>query len=661
MSIKLFKRDLKRIFTNFIAAIVIIGVILLPAAYAWFNIAANMDPYANTANIKIGVACEDKGASTDRSGDINAGELLMDKLAQNDSLGWTFVSADEAASGVESGDYYASIVIPENFSKDLLSFLDGEIGSPEIKYYVNEKKNAIAPKVTGTGASTIQTEINQRFKEVATATVAEIIKEKSLEISDDIGQAGGNVNSKLSEVQRTLDGINSSIITAKKTNKQAKAILKRADKSIDNARDANNNVAKHAGKVEFVKAITDLTGGEIDRIDRNIGTIPPVLSSADSTLDVIGKSTHGISRNIDGVKDSVNAITGSAQYELIRLVSNIDEDEVGSFFNSPIEVKARSYYPVENYGSGMTPFYNMLAIWVGGIILIAIIKLVVDDEGFEEELKPSEAYLGRWMLFVFFGILQSLIICLGDIFLLKVQCEHPVLFCLAGVWASIVYVSIIFTLATSFRHIGKALAVLLVILQIPGSGGTFPVEMTGSFFRIIHPLLPFKYAITATRDAIAGLYGNTYIVNMAILVIYLALAMFTGLVLRLGLININSLFDNSLAKTGMMATEHNSRGYDFAGVRAITRAVTTDEETAEKLKKSIETFESSYKLRARRGVLSLLAVPQVLMIMMFMIDKGKMFMLIGWIVTLIVISVYLIVLEFIHHRNLQIMGGERDA
>lgn len=138
---------------------------------------------------------------------------------------------------------------------------------------------------------------------------------------------------------------------------------------------------------------------------------------------------------------------------------------------------------MKNYGSGMAPFYTNLAIWVGGIVLIAILKLEVDRDKKIPSFRPVSGFFGRWLLFVFIGVFQGLIVCAGDIWLLKIQCKHPAAMLAAGMLCSFVYVTIIYVLSLTFKHIGKALAVILVILQIPGSSGTFPVEMTPAFSR----------------------------------------------------------------------------------------------------------------------------------------------------------------------------------
>ena len=153
----IFKRDVRRLCQNRFALIVTIGIIIIPSLYAWFNIGANYDPYSNTKDIRVAVSNEDKGTRNTVSGELNAGDEIIKNLKENDQLGWTFVDKDKAVEGVKSGKYYAAIIIPDDFSARLTDFLSGKIEKSEIVYYVNEKKNAIAPKITDTGAQTTPT------------------------------------------------------------------------------------------------------------------------------------------------------------------------------------------------------------------------------------------------------------------------------------------------------------------------------------------------------------------------------------------------------------------------------------------------------------------------------------------------------------------------
>ena len=150
---QVFRRDVTRLFRVRKAWIIVVGVLVTPALYAWFNVNAFWDPYANTANIRVAVVDLDEGADSELTGPLDIGAQIVEQLEENDQLGWVFMDEEQAQNAVRSGAAYAAIVIPADFSEDLISITTGEFTQPALRYYVNEKANAIAPKITDVGAS----------------------------------------------------------------------------------------------------------------------------------------------------------------------------------------------------------------------------------------------------------------------------------------------------------------------------------------------------------------------------------------------------------------------------------------------------------------------------------------------------------------------------
>lgn len=816
-SFQIFKRDIGRLSKNIVALIVVIGVCIIPSLYAWFNIAANKDPYGNTANIKIAVANNDAGTENDMLGNLDVGGQIVDTLKENDSLGWVFVSEDKAISGVKSGEYYAAIVIPDNFSESMVSFLSGKIEQPEFDYYLNEKKNAIAPKITDTGANTIQQQVNTEFVSAAAGTVADILNgsvsgigTKLDDVQNDISTKISTVSDNLKEYEKALDSFNKTVDSSNKLiekSKKSMAIVKSdansGVNSIKNGTDsltlvrndiadftndlgagiskAQNSLAKvntksgiNLGKIssktesihgQFQEMITSvesiidknsemlITLKEINKkypsdsltnlineldsqnskyktilqklrtgsdsindatttsvkavesiskiIEKNTkdiysskvtvengimtglntsldtfsniqGTLSGILKgvgpatdnvvtlmdqlensldSAKKALSSTGSSIKKVQERLDKANVDISVVKTSNIYKKLKDMTNLDSDKVASFMSSPVKLKTETLYSVENYGTAMTPFYTNLAIWVGGIVLIAIFKMEVDKSEKIKNFTPTQAYFGRWMLFILVGFVQALIICLGDIFILKIKCQHPVLFVVAGLVAAFVYVNLIYALSLTFKHIGKAVSVILVILQIPGSAGTYPIEMTPGFFQAIHPLLPFTYGINAMREAIAGTYGHYYVKNLVILLIYVPIALFIGLVLRRLLLNLNSLFDKKLEQTGLMICEE--EGITRERVRLLTtvKILAGEKQFRDEINKKVEQFEICYPKLIKGGFFAIVIIPIVFLILMFSITS-KMVFLVLWIVSIILIALYLICVEFIHENLL---------
>ena len=179
-------------------------------------------------------------------------------------------------------------------------------------------------------------------------------------------------------------------------------------------------------------------------------------------------------------------------------------------------MKEHRVFPIENYGTGMSPFYSVLAIWVGCLLLISILAIDMEKES---EFKTREVYFGKLLTFWTIGLLQTSIIVLGDLFILKISVEEPVWFCLFSLFIGVVFMTIVYTLVSVFYDIGKALSVILLVLQLAGSGGTYPVELLPKFFQAINPYLPFTYAISMTREAIGGIIWSKIVTDFLFLFI----------------------------------------------------------------------------------------------------------------------------------------------
>lgn len=815
--LEIFKRDVRRLWKNWVAMIVVAGVCIIPSLYAWFNIAANYDPYSNTQGVQIAVASEDRGADTELTGRLNAGDEILKNLRENDELGWVFVDRQEAISGVKAGKYYAAIVVPEDFSQSLISVLSGKIKRPEIEYYLNEKKNAIAPKVTDTGASTIAQEVNDTFLSIASASVQDTLKDAAASVSGGLERMEADLSKNLNEVSENLnaqenvlrqfqnmsDDSEALISQSHKTMKSVRKACRDGEKALEESQQAVKSVRKSVAEFSFamnsavslgqntlgdlgaqtgiylgklnetiqsasssistalnnLDKLLDINRQMIEELNRlnnahpsqqtealikkleqqtayyekilqNLGAGNESISSAAGTVDKLYgdlsdvlkenqnqlSAIHGdftqsviptlqqvldsvsaqtgklsgilsavgpVTREIDGILDSLedtldhtdtaldgtqaaltklqadldkvsgdlNILKSTAAYEALLAKLNAGSDDGTDFMTSPVKLKTESLYPVENYGSAMTPFYTNLAIWVSGIVLIAIFKLEVDRDEKLKNLTAAQSYFGRWMLFIAVGLVQALIICLGDLWILKVQCEHVGAFILSGLFASFIYINLIYALSITFKHIGKALCVILVILQIPGSAGTYPIEMTPEFFQRIHPLLPFTYGINAMREAVAGMYGSDFAKYIGMLAVYLPLALLIGLGVRPLLLNLNRMFDKKLEETGLMICEEDGLTAERIRLSTVVKILSGQEQFRKLAYIKAGKFEKKYNRRKNLGFLLIFLLPTVFLTLMFSVSS-KMVALVLWIASIIGIAVYLICLEFIH-ENLQ--------
>lgn len=813
---RIFWRDLKRILRNPVAVIVTLGVCVIPSLYAWFNILANWDPYENTQDVRVAVVNLDEGA--DAGGDlgfINAGDMVVEELGKNTQLKWVFLDEDTALEEVRSGRSYAAIVIPADFTRDLTSVLTGDLVSPDLTYYVNEKVNPIAPKVTDTGASTVETQINETFVSTVSNVVVGKLQGLIVSAKGDADSATTSIVGRVRGVKGTVDGLSTSMSDAQGTVAAARQTIEDAETTLDEldrissrasgsladatgilftSRDdatslatsvagavsdgstrlssisgtTNQAIGRISGKIgqaqgtaegalataqslvdqnrQLVRDLQSLsatlpervrpafdasvarisaqvdkeqaTVDDLSRATNDIGatndavaglsssvndaiqtgttslsgvnssfnqdTLPElygaldnfsgaaqslsgslgglsptiaqtkaVLEQLDDTLEqtstalsVTTESLNDMSSSLDNIATDLSAIQSSSAMDRVNELLNLDANGIASFMSSPVALDEEAVFPVANYGSGVAPFYTNLALWVGGFVLIAIYKAEVDKEGIEGGFAPWQGYFGRLLLFLLLGVLQGVICTVGDL-VIGIQCLDPKAFILAGVIESFVYVNVIFAFAVAFKHIGKALCVLLVILQIPGSSGTYPIEMMPDFFRVLNPWLPFTYGIRAMREAIAGYYGNYYGQNLFMLLLFVIPALLIGVGWRRHLLNINSLFDKKLAETDLMICERDGIEVEHYRLSSLIKALMHNDEYRAQILQRAARFNAAYPHLIRVGFVLLLALPLGLSVVMFSVSN-KLPWFIVWIVCLVLLCTALIIIEYFH-------------
>ncbi len=703
---KIFKRDLKNIFTNSMAIVLAVGVALLPSLYAWFNIYANWDPYGKTGAMMVAVCNEDEGAAY-KNLDIDIGSQICDNLKGNDSIDWQFVSKKDAQNGVAAGRYYAAIEIPSGFSKNLASIVTDDYERPQIIYYANEKKNAIATKITDKVVQTVQTTVNESFVttvvDVMSAVIGSAMEsdsvtgentfdylktqvnnaretvgtlsdtltslEKLLKLTKNLNVDTSNLDALLEDTdsmisdttdavkvtQETMGSVTDSIGSiltdtcdtleslasttdkvADKDLSSATATMKQVASQLDTIRAEIDEISSLLSKINssLSKPISEVTslvtrlnniskslksvstalvkvssvdydktaynsatklrkissslktsannysenvepaltsavdslvitlGDLSDMLDNfqekspEIGTFASTLKECAETGDNLVVSMNKVLKNTDKkLKNLLNVIDNIQDSEIVNAAVNLttkNGGDLGEFLACPVEVKTDKVYGIENYGSAMAPFYSTLAIWVGAMFLVALVKTnVKKKKEISPLIKPHEEYFGRALLFVGFAIIQSLIICLGDLYFLKIQCYHPLKFLFAGVLASVVYSLFIYSLVYTLGDIGKAVGVIMLVVQIGGSGGTFPIDVTPDFFISINPYIPFTFVIEAMRECICGTYGNNYWIDLLKLLTYAVAALVIGLPLKAIVKKPIKFFEKKIEQTGL--------------------------------------------------------------------------------------------------------------
>lgn len=698
---RVFLSDVKRLRSNVVAIVIIMGLSIIPALYAWFNIMSNWDPYGTsaTSQMKVAVCSQDSGVEIG-SLSLNVGDEVITGLKENTTIGWVFTaSKDEALEGVNSGDYYAALIVPESFTTDFISFLGGDPKNPTIAYYENSKKNAIATKITGKAKTAVQEQVNQKVISTLTEVLTESGKilaendengvdivastadqldelDSSLQtyvnilntfslvtasasdlaesaqsllintqgIFDSSQDSVSNMQSSvlsgaqtadtvssligisldsveqdltlLSDQMDTLtvgdsfDSIRNQVDTAKTMSKSTISVLKdifgetdqyvsAVDKSFKqlntdltafkkdanvtaqslkhlkrtikaDIKDCKNSIRKIRNTYQYqvqpdvsrsvlrMEQALIQTGKMLNNIESSFGTIDRALESYQTTLDsgtddITATKDYIVSLQLDirKLSKSLRALSGDEQYnEMMDLLKN-DPTRMASFMASPVSMETKAVYPIETYGSAMAPFYTVLAIWVGALILVALIHVKVAPI---ENLKvrPWQAFFGRYITFFLIGQAQTAITVLGDLFYVDIQCPHPFLFWLASAASSFVFTLLIYSLTVAMGNVGEAVAVIVMVIQVAGAGGTFPIEVLPEVYQMIYKFLPFTYCMNALRECVGGLYKNDYWMDLRALGIYILISLFIGLVVAVPLRRLNNVIERSKEKSKVM-------------------------------------------------------------------------------------------------------------
>lgn len=793
----------------------------VPALYAWFNIAGFWNPYAQTSHIRVAVANEDEGATKDQIGTVNVGAMLETQLKGNDQLGWHFVSADEARAEVESGDSYAAFVIPASFSRDLTGIVDGTYVKPNIQYYVNEKNNAVAPKITGAGATSLDRQINSAF----VSTVAKVLSEKASEVGvgiandadqkrSDVSASVSEASAKLGSASQTLDGMGDKIDAAKASVASARATLSDLDAaaselstSLDqadqlvsdsrtslasfssqmggaldglssNAASALAGVSANAGTLDGAvqgasgrvgglltegtsinnsvgdvlaelnalgignlpaagTALTDLTNqnavlssalGSLTTLNSDLSATStsitsaltsaseasaavstavtnarsgvssqlPAISSAlddfssasssmrgsletlrsqrdqvsglldqlDSLLDGAKTATQtsatnvaAIQTDLDSVATDISSLSSSNTLRDLADSLGVNAESIASFMASPTQIETKVVYPVAAYGSAMAPLFTNLALWIGAFSLVLLLKLDVDEEGIGPTSSAAK-YMGRWMLLAFFGVIQALVVSIGDL-IVGVQTVSRPGFVGTSIAISLVFVSIVYMLSTCFQHIGKGLCVIIMVVQIPGSAGLYPVEMLPSFFRFLHPLFPFTYGINALREIVGGFYGHTYLSCLAVLGAEALVAYAIGLVLRPFLVNLNAMITRDLSSSGLFLAEATRVPSNRYRLTQIVAALADHDGFQRSVSGRAARFERRYPRIRRVAIVVGIVVPVALAVLSVANVAEVPIVLGAWIVWVLLVITFLIGLQYVREAlaRQQLLGA----
>lgn len=722
---RLFTGDLKRLGHNVITVIIVLGLVAIPSLFSWYNLIACWNVFDNTGNLKVAVANSDEGYKSDLVPlEINVGEQVVSALRANDQLKWTITDEEDAIDGARSGRYYAAVVIPSSFSRDMMTFYSDDVEHAKITYYTNEKKNAIAPKVTDQGADGVSAQVNTVFAETLSEVALGIATTLAdyAENSDMGGRIGelavhiDNVGSTMDKASSVLTMYSSVLGSAQSLVDDSAALLGQVKNEADGVKDSVSDIKAAAGDVgdaigtsasalstaieqsaASYGAVVDSVDAAFDsasslasssasqltsaasRVDGQIGdyrniiehleSLKPLLpsaaqsavdtmtarlnasialqeqlrdslnsaaadieagrtntqakrdeikglaqqakdalsgakadydtqlkpdmealsdtvgeasatfSSTAATLDATASDLSGaagsVSSGIGDAKQKLDAaasdLSSSAQrmhdagariaeaaasgdVEALRAAIGSDPSALAKAVSAPVKLDRHAVYQVDNFGSAMTPLYTTLALWIGALLVMVTLKVtpskrILDQMG---HVPAWQQFIGRFGVVALISLMQSTCVSVGNMVFLGVQTVNPFLYLLCYWVSGLVFAFIIYTLVVSFANFGKAISVFLLIIQVSGGGGSYPLQSLPTFVQELSPYLPVTHAVNAMRAAMFGVYNGDFWTEIGILLLFTVPFIVLGLVLRTPLIKVVSKFVEMVESSKVM-------------------------------------------------------------------------------------------------------------
>lgn len=703
--------DFRRLTASVVALVILMGIVVVPCLFAWLNILSNWDPFepASTSRVPVAVVSADKG--TDMLGmEINVGEKFIDAVGGNDMIGWHILNdKDKAIDRVYAGEYYAAVIIPEDFSDKIMSFTSGDLQHPVILFYENEKTNAIAPKITDKVRDALKEQIDATFvdtlgsyiteaadaadaagldpqtafsdlsdkmtdlsmdlessiamvrafsglsdaandllkasdeligssesaldlgeqilgaeeekipEKVDTTSVRNVINELTTLLTKDLAKIDSDLSSVRNDMGKYNDFVQNKLETYKtlvgkmkqSTDKIAKKLkdmgltglaarFERISGKLKHILDRLNKMEKADASnweimqgyideiladVEFSEqSITKINADVTDNLDKELNQVvkdarkaisktrnaldgmygdmdllEDALDKSDSALKSLNGGLSGTAATLlslqNGCRNLAELFDSFSDSDLLKDVNHLmtnDAEVIAENMATPIKMKNEKIYPIRNFGSVMASFYTVVAQWIGAMFAAVMIRVHVKRREGLEKARLTELFIGRYRLFMMIGLAQALLVSLGELLYVGIQCLHPLLFILAACVNSIVFTLIVYSLVFAFENIGLALGVVIMIVQVAGGGGTFPVEVLPPVFRALYPFMPFHYAMNAMRECVGGMYGHTYIKCLGALILCGLIAMAVGLLLHKPMKGLIEIVEKSKRESDVM-------------------------------------------------------------------------------------------------------------
>ena len=536
---EVFGMDLKQWMKSPVAWLVIIILTLLPALFVWYDLTANKDPFQNTSHMKIGIVNEDQGTKIQNK-KVNIGKAVERQLSSQKKWDWQVLDRQAADHALRKDNYAAVLYIPQTFSEDVTGIIRSKPKQTTVIYRVNEKVNAITPKLT-------DAMMGEAIKQADTSFNRTVMKV----LLDEANQQGIQLENQLPSYQKIRDSIalandalpkieqfKQSVIALDQQQgelEQTIARLQQADQYKNEAMAANQ-------QLNFIHQQNLVTYGPIlsgQANDISVATgrlnqaLPPLFAQYESVRTNLQSQQPGarqalsalaqtLQRDIPSIQSDISkanqqfeALDKDNTLEHIVKLMRTDLKKQAGVAAQPIHLNRQSVYSPTSFQSGLTPFVMSIGIWLGLMLTALWIPARHPYETDRTLCSTRAHFLGRFGIYVVVTVLQLTTMLVSVMFILKIPMQQPFLFIALSGYIAFIYMLMIYTFVAVMGKLGNLIALVGLIFQFVGTGGLFPIATAPHFVQLIQPYLPFYHSLIMLREAIGGIEYDVLVAETA--------------------------------------------------------------------------------------------------------------------------------------------------
>jgi putative membrane protein len=583
----MFKKIINKTKNNKVTTISIIAILFIPALYACNFISAFADPYSNLSDVAVAVVNDDKTV-TYNGKEINIGNAFTDSMKESDKFKWYFVSEEEALQGMKNNTYYFTVRIPENFTTNIYSTLNGEVKEADLVYMVNDNDNYISGVLGGVLVNELNSQLNKEVISDFMKTLGinlENVEDLSIGVtallngSETLTSGLGELSGGINEIKSSTEKLSSeSTKLSTGANELAKGYttfntrLSTLTNSLSQVKNgySNLNVSMNQYLLDLTATInsSNLSDAEKNNIINNYKQILGTTNVLNNNLNNVLIGTTTLSSKSNSILENMNSInvgtaaltnylndlnngtnrlyngslelysgsktlsTGLATLNtnvnlLNNSVSDLNLAKNASNLGAPVTTLEKPYSSVENYGYGFAPYFISLGLFVGALVTTIVLTIKKKKETAKEimSIKNVAKRVG------FFACVVSCQAVILDmiLFATKIQVDNTIIFVLFSILIGIAFMALIQMLSTIFGDAGRFVSVIILILQLTACGGTFPIETAPKLYNALHNFMPMTYTVDGLRVIIGN--GNKSILFNSIVILISIIIVCYGIII----------------------------------------------------------------------------------------------------------------------------------